>query len=506
MRRTPKDGQISVQSFGNFGRYPSKPEDFVWNLVDFARCSIVVRSAKDLLEVKQLIEKNFKVVCVKNGYNSKVKVKGSGYRDLKMILQVDFEGLQLCNIPKAKSKTSLLCEVQILCNTWLHNKKTTSLSYKILRANTLNYLFKDASKYFEVDSKDDTTINPVDVLQHGWINLAKGADFSGINVNDLLQEAVKKNWDSLGVQIMVEELGAELMPTNRSLLPPIVFAAANGSEDCLKTLIALKSDLTAMCNYDRTPLHWAAVNGNENCVRILIAAGSNVNAKDWQGATPLTYANEKLDGNNKETYRRIAEMLKGKTVRPIRGSGKQKDETDFDRASRAMIKGELAKFFDSDDLELSKAGELLATPGAVSTLENTMQLLWFGSNVRYVSNNGWSALLWAAKYGTCDTIRALLKAKADINFREEVNHWNVLHLAVARDRDIMKIFIEAGADLEARDGRGYTPLLISTRRQLFGSVRALVDAGANKNAKTINGDGISQLAKGQRMRQLLKLV
>ena len=60
-----------------FGRSPKKPADFVWNIVDFARSSINVKDAFELLKVKELIEKHFTVVGIKNGYNADVPVKGS---------------------------------------------------------------------------------------------------------------------------------------------------------------------------------------------------------------------------------------------------------------------------------------------------------------------------------------------------------------------------------------------------------------------------------------------
>merc|ERR1719233_156338 len=70
-----------------YGRSPENHTDFVWNIVDFARCSVIVRGAGDLLKVKKVIEDQFKVVCIKNGYNREAHVKGSGYRDMKILVE-----------------------------------------------------------------------------------------------------------------------------------------------------------------------------------------------------------------------------------------------------------------------------------------------------------------------------------------------------------------------------------------------------------------------------------
>ena len=100
-----------------FHRIPSKPRDFVWNIVDLARCSITVPDSGDVIKVKKMIQDQFPLVCVKNSYNSKFKLKGSGYRDLKLLIEVAFDDLELGGVPKVQPKTKFICEVQILCQT-----------------------------------------------------------------------------------------------------------------------------------------------------------------------------------------------------------------------------------------------------------------------------------------------------------------------------------------------------------------------------------------------------
>merc|ERR1719193_338713 len=117
-----------------YGRSPKTPEDFVYNIVDFARCSIIVRDAGELLKVKKVVEEKFTVVCVKNGYNADVQVKGSGYRDFKMLVEVEFDELNLKDVPQSQKRIKFICEIQLICEKWLRNKVTSSLSYKVLRA------------------------------------------------------------------------------------------------------------------------------------------------------------------------------------------------------------------------------------------------------------------------------------------------------------------------------------------------------------------------------------
>ena len=83
--------------------------------MDFARCSITVPSARELLNVKEIVEKNYSVVRVKNGYSSNINAKGSGYRDMKLLVEVEFENLELKNIPQVEVQTRVICEIQLVC-------------------------------------------------------------------------------------------------------------------------------------------------------------------------------------------------------------------------------------------------------------------------------------------------------------------------------------------------------------------------------------------------------
>ena len=146
-----------------FKRPPTKPEDFVWNIMDFARCSIVVKSASDLLQVKRSIEERFPVVALKNGYRSDREAKGSGYRDLKLLVQVEFDKQQLASLEFAQNIV-MICEVQLICDRWLGNKKSTSLSYKVLRSTNLRNLLRDFAKYLELKDRDKS-VNKIDAAQ-----------------------------------------------------------------------------------------------------------------------------------------------------------------------------------------------------------------------------------------------------------------------------------------------------------------------------------------------------
>ena len=194
-----------------FGRPPSKSVDFSWNIMDYARVSVEVPTAGDALDVKKLVEDHFEVVCLKNGYNLNEQVKGSGYRDMKLLVKVEFDDLGLKKIPNMGKKTILICEIQVICKAWLENKITTSLPYKVLRSETLKQLCKDFSKYLfrDQDTIEPAALEPLDVIKSGYANLAKAVDFSDINGLEVLHEAAQHGWEEDSVSILVNELNVD---------------------------------------------------------------------------------------------------------------------------------------------------------------------------------------------------------------------------------------------------------------------------------------------------------
>ena len=153
----------------------------MFNIMDFARVSISFAKPKELLKTIEMFKMSLKVVCIKNGYARSCSAKGSGYRDIKLIVEFDVED-DFCGYrAKSRDSTRFLCEIQLLCDEWLQNKKETSLGYKITRAKDMPTLCSDFSKYLNSNFKSDVQqsskafrpISKADAIKSGRVKICQ---------------------------------------------------------------------------------------------------------------------------------------------------------------------------------------------------------------------------------------------------------------------------------------------------------------------------------------------
>jgi len=441
-----------------FGRLPKKPSDFVLNIVDFARCSIIVQSACDLLKVKKLIENQFRVVGVKNGYSSNVDAKGSGYRDFKMLVQVEFDNLKLGNVAKVEKKIVMICEVQLICAEWLKNKKTTSLSYKVIRSSTLRALLSDFSKYLQPEHQGDCPFksDATNVIKNGWKNVARYTDFSNVDKDELLIESVSNGWNTAGVEILVNQLRADPNAKDRIGFTAACLASRWGHHNSLKKLIELRCDIEAADNTGWKPLKHAARWNREECVQVLLKAGCSLGEKDFESFVERY--------GKRHSYARVTFLLSGRNITPLKPK-KIKSVTMIESAITAAVEGRLEQFFDSHDVPLSLVSELLSTEVIVKRIEHSLQLLWFGANVNGNRSSLVAApLFFAISHGTFENVQILLDAKAKVDIK--MDRGRVPRPAGLKDmKKVVQSLVKAKADIDSFENHDekWTPIHCALR-------------------------------------------
>ncbi|MHC4540014.1 MAG: ankyrin repeat domain-containing protein [Planctomycetota bacterium] len=305
------------------------------------------------------------------------------------------------------------------------------------------------------------------------ILIAKGAKVnslcSSVAMGDLaeVQNSIKKTTD-----INVKNLALRV-------------AAACGQEDIVKLLLSRGAQVSATRKDGEMPLHLAARGGYENLVRLVLESGANVNARDHSGYTPLHCAAEK-------GHEDVAALLiaKGADVH-AEDRGRWRP---FDYAAGRDYKDIVQLLLDKG-ASLDVNGRYDWTPlmsAAWSGHKDLAELLvQRGADVNERMPGGWSPVLSAAHRGHTDILALLLAHGAEANVEDRWG-WSALHYATGPD--ITKLLLGKGADpnVVEREGGG-TPLHFAAGGGKEGKdyktmAELLIRHGADVNARDWEGN------------------
>jgi len=113
------------------------------------------------------------------------------------------------------------------------------------------------------------------------------------------------------------------------------------------------------------------------------------------------------------------------------------------------------------------------------------------------SEDGFTALHLAAYFGHPATVRVLLEEDADVeDVAENPTQVRALHSGVAgRSIEVVEALLDAGAELEARQQNGFTPLMGAAAGGVTEIVERLLAAGAEVNARNDAGKNALDFAR-----------
>lgn len=120
--------------------------------------------------------------------------------------------------------------------------------------------------------------------------------------------------------------------------------------------------------------------------------------------------------------------------------------------------------------------------------------------VKAQSVDGWTALHMAGFFGRAGAVDALLAAGADVRARSTNSHANTpLHAAAANGGNVRIItaLLAHGADVNALEPAGYTPLHLVAERGDLALVELLLAHGADAGARTREGRTPLQIAEAK---------
>ncbi|KAI1742073.1 hypothetical protein F4680DRAFT_412793 [Xylaria scruposa] len=240
-------------------------------------------------------------------------------------------------------------------------------------------------------------------------------------------------------------------------------------------------------NNNRTALHYAAMEESDigpELVKLLLDAGGQalVNLGDDSGQTALHYATER---GLTESIRVILEHGADITAT---------DDQGFSPWLWAVVAGQAASASvlltsGVTDVNASSADgrSVLGWAAGLGWPSIAQLLITHGANLYQDQSAQMSPLEEAAAAGNLDTVRLLLEAGVDPNFRGH-DGWSALHWAAEESHlEVVQLLLEAGANVNAVSSYGTAPLHCAANGGLVSIVTLLLQEGADPLRITCHG-------------------
>jgi uncharacterized protein len=221
---------------------------------------------------------------------------------------------------------------------------------------------------------------------------------------------------------------------NRGGLTALLYAAREGNVDCVRELVQGKADLNLADPDGTSPLVLALMNGHWDTAKLLVESGADVDQWDFYGQSPLYVAVD---------------------IRTIESGGRVELPT-YDKVSAHDIVQLLLEKGANPNLQLKLRPPFRNVPQ--DRLADPML------------TTGATPLLRAAKAGDVDSVKLLLAHHALVDLRNVQGHTPLM--------------------AAAGSGRGNVPTRgrSKTETQAVETVRLLKEAGADVNARAVDGD------------------
>lgn len=265
-------------------------------------------------------------------------------------------------------------------------------------------------------------------------------------------------------------------------------AISDGDLKQVKTLLAKGANINAPDADGTTPLMHAVVNAGADCVKLLLDKGADPNLSNKAGATALMWAVGDL--------KKVQLLLdKGANVNAV-----SKDESSPLRlALRLPHPMPVVQVLLAKGANVNQADKYGFTPlimaGLTGKLELIQLLLAKGADPKAKTKFGGTHLTAIANSTNIQAVKWAVEQGLDVTDKKRDL---LIGPAMSGDFSIMQLLLSKGADPNAPDDLGYTPLMhaVLTEASSLELVKLLLDKGADAKAKA--KDGLTALSFAKR--------
>jgi len=327
------------------------------------------------------------------------------------------------------------------------------------------------------------------------------------------------------------QAGANVKVANREGATPLSLACMNGNAAIIESLLKAGADANEQMPRGETALMMASRTGNLAAMKVLLDHGAQVNAKEsLRGTTALMWA---ADQGHADAVKLLLDHGADFSVHSSPASrgrtaylGKANDPRKSNRALAAAAAGaspeEVAALSSKDNRDFGNGAANAAAagqgagaargrgarPAAAAGDQQAGQAAaaaaaqqgggGFGREDNDRSGGGLTALVYAARANSLETVKALLEKGADINQTSGYGWTPLLVATQNRFYQLGSYLLDHGADPSKPNNGGWTPLYLAVdNRNIEGGdypvrkgdmdhldfIKKLLDKGADVNAR-----------------------
>nr|GMC84601.1 E3 ubiquitin-protein ligase KEG [Ipomoea batatas] len=273
------------------------------------------------------------------------------------------------------------------------------------------------------------------------------------------------------VEAILEYTEANVDVLDKDGDPPLVFALAAGSPDCVRALIKRQANVRSRLREGLGPsvAHVCAYHGQPDCMRELLLAGADPNAVDDEGESVLHRAVAKkfidcaiviLENGGCESMG----IMNSKSLTPL--------HLCIATWNVAVVK----RWVDlASSEEIASAIDISSPVGTALCMA--------------------AALKKDREAEGRELVKILLAAGADPTAQDAQHFRTALHTAaMINDLELVKIILDSGVDVNIRNVHNTIPLHVALNRGAKSCVGLLLSAGANCNLQDDEGDNAFHIA------------